>query len=311
MKEPGGPFQRCLATCARERAAREAEEKEAKKFEEYLYANVNLETGEMLAPEEAPSLLPAGDAPAAAAAAAAAAAPARRPRARRRRAERQAPPRPRRRRERAQAPAPRGRAAVLQPDVPEPRAHERLLALVAGRLGGGCCASGVTLARWVPDRARVPFTCVRASRFPLLTASSSASLSFFVAAAARGHRVRQVRPGGVVLVAPLPVGLRPRLVRRLLRQGGACAHPDRPGSDALSARDRSLTTRLSPPFPRSRPTRGARAPTAAPRRRVGGGPRPPGSTRGSPCATRATPRAEGEREEEEVRGDAKRRATAQ
>ena len=72
MKEPGGPFQRCLATCARERAAREAEEKEAKKFEEYLYANVNLETGEMLAPEEAPSLLPAGDAPAAAAAAAAA-----------------------------------------------------------------------------------------------------------------------------------------------------------------------------------------------------------------------------------------------
>ena len=69
MKEPGGPFQRCLATCARERAAREAEEKEAKKFEEYLYANVNLETGEMLAPEEAPSLLPAGDAPAAAAAA--------------------------------------------------------------------------------------------------------------------------------------------------------------------------------------------------------------------------------------------------
>ena len=62
---------------------------------------------------------------------------ARRPRARRRRAERQAPPRPRRRRERAQAPAPRGRAAVLQPDVPEPRAHERLLALVAGRLGGG------------------------------------------------------------------------------------------------------------------------------------------------------------------------------
>ena len=57
MKEPGGPFQRCLATCARERAASEAEEKEAKKFEEYLYANVNLETGEMLAPEEAPSLL--------------------------------------------------------------------------------------------------------------------------------------------------------------------------------------------------------------------------------------------------------------
>ena len=76
MKEPGGPFQRCLATCARERAAREAEEKEAKKFEEYLYANVNLETGEMLAPEEAPSLLPAGDAPAATPAAPALAAPA-------------------------------------------------------------------------------------------------------------------------------------------------------------------------------------------------------------------------------------------
>ena len=61
----------------------------------------------------------------------------RRRRARRRRAERQAPPRPRRRRERTQAQAPRGRAAVLQPDVPAPRAHERLLALVAGRLGGG------------------------------------------------------------------------------------------------------------------------------------------------------------------------------
>ena len=33
MKEPGGPFQRCLATCARERAAREAEEKEDGKEE--------------------------------------------------------------------------------------------------------------------------------------------------------------------------------------------------------------------------------------------------------------------------------------
>ena len=66
---------------------------------------------------------------------------ARRPRARRRRAERQAPPRPRRRRERTQAQAPRGRAAVLQPDVPAPRVHVRLLALVAGRLGGGAVPS--------------------------------------------------------------------------------------------------------------------------------------------------------------------------
>ena len=137
MKEPGGPFQRCLATCARERAAREAEEKEAKKFEEYLYANVNLETGEMLAPEEAPSLLPAGRLPAAAAAAAAA--PARSPPPR--------PPPPRRApgapasptaaRARPSASAARASSGAPTPTCPEPRAHERLLALVAGRLGGG------------------------------------------------------------------------------------------------------------------------------------------------------------------------------
>ena len=125
---------------------------------------------------------------------------------------------------------PSASAARASSGAPTRRARTPSTRAIAGsRRGtarGGCCASGVTLARWVPDGARVPFTCVRASRFPLLTASASAYFSLFVAAAARGHRVRQVRPGRVVLVAPLPGGPRPHLVRQLLQKGGACAHPD-------------------------------------------------------------------------------------
>ena len=100
--------------------------------------------------------------------------------------------------------------------------------------------------------------------------------------------MRQVRPGGVALVAPLPGGRRPRHLPVLLLQGGACAHPDRPGSDALSARDRPLTTRLSPPFPRSRRRGSPRAASAPGWSRPSGA--TPGRTPTSSCASSASAR---------------------
>ena len=83
----------------------------------------------------------------------------------------------------------------------------------------------------------------------------------------------------------------------------------RPTGLRCPLRERSTTNDPSlPPFPRSRPTRGARAPAAVPRRRVRGGPRPPGSTRGSPCARRATCASRGRRRRRRG-GEGRREAT--